>query len=71
MHEIRKSEVEKAKGARMFGIILGTLGRQGSTTLLNELENLMIKNNREYFVIFLSEINPQKLLRFEEVDAWI
>lgn len=31
----------------------------------------MIKNNREYFVLFLSEINPVKLLEFEEVDAWI
>lgn len=58
MHTIRKSEVEKAKSARMFGIILGTLGRQGSTTILGELESLMEKNNREYFVIFLSEINP-------------
>jgi 2-(3-amino-3-carboxypropyl)histidine synthase len=55
----------------MFGIILGTLGRQGSTNILEELENLMIKNNREYFVLFLSEINPLKLLEFEEVDAWI
>jgi 2-(3-amino-3-carboxypropyl)histidine synthase len=27
MHEIRKSEVEKAKGAKLWGLILGTLGR--------------------------------------------
>lgn len=71
MMDIRKAEVEKAKEARMFGIILGTLGRQGNTTILEELEKLMIKNNREYFVIFLSEISPDKLLKFEEVDAWI
>jgi len=64
MMAIRKAEVEKAKSARMFGIILGTLGRQGSTTILDELENLMLKNNREYFVLFLSEINPIKLLQF-------
>ena len=55
----------------MFGIILGTLGRQGSTNILQELEGLMLKNNREYIVLFLSEINPVKLLQFEEVDAWI
>jgi len=71
MMDIRKAEVAKAKEARMFGIILGTLGRQGNTTILEELEKLMIKNNREYFVIFLSEISPDKLLKFEEVDAWI
>lgn len=46
----------------MFGIILGTLGRQGSTSILDELENLMTKNNRDYIVVFLSEINPVKLL---------
>lgn len=63
--------MEKAKSAKMFGIILGTLGRQGNTTLLEELEKLMVKNNREYFVLFLSEISPQKLQMFEEVDAWI
>ena len=71
MLTIRKAEVEKAKGARMFGIILGTLGRQGSTNILEELEGLMIKNNREYFVLFLSEISPIKLLQFGEVDAWV
>jgi diphthamide biosynthesis enzyme Dph1/Dph2-like protein len=31
---IRKAEVEKAKDAKLYGIILGTLGRQGSTTIL-------------------------------------
>lgn len=71
MHTLRKAEVEKAKSAKMFGIILGTLGRQGSTTILQEIEHLLQKNNREYFVLFLSEINPIKLLKFEEVDAWI
>ena len=71
MQSIRKAEVEKAKNARLFGIILGTLGRQGSTNILNEIEQLMIKNNREYFVLFLSEISPVKLAKFEEVDAWI
>jgi diphthamide biosynthesis enzyme Dph1/Dph2-like protein len=38
---------------------------------MQEIENLMMKNNRDYIVVFLSEINPQKLLKFEEVDAWI
>ena len=69
--ENRKNEVEKAKSAKLFGIILGTLGRQGNTTILEELEKLMVKHGREYFVLFLSEISPEKLLMFEEVDAWV
>ena len=35
MHTIRRREVEKAKQAQMFGIIFGTLGRQGNQTLLS------------------------------------
>ena len=58
MMAIRKDEVEKAKSAKLFGIILGTLGRQGNTTILEELEKLMVKHGREYFVLFLSEITP-------------
>lgn len=37
MLTLRKNEVEKAKSAKIFGIILGTLGRQGSVTILEEL----------------------------------
>lgn len=58
MLNLRKNEVEKAKSSKIFGIILGTLGRQGSVTILEELYNLMKRKNREYFVLFLSEINP-------------
>ena len=62
MHAIRKSEIEKAKSAKFFGIILGTLGRQGNTSILAKLESLFNKLNRLYFVLFLSEINPEKLM---------
>ena len=58
MHEIRQNEVAKAKSAKLFGIILGTLGRQGNVQILDQLEVLMERTGREYFVLFLSEINP-------------
>jgi 2-(3-amino-3-carboxypropyl)histidine synthase len=34
MHVIRREEIEKAKSATLFGVILGTLGRQGSVGVL-------------------------------------
>lgn len=43
MHLIRRGEIEKAKNASLFGIILGTLGRQGNTSILKEIENLLKK----------------------------
>ena len=30
MHEIRFKEIQRARDAKMFGIVFGTLGRQGS-----------------------------------------
>lgn len=71
MQKIRLSEVDKARDAKFFGIILGTLGRQGSTTILEELENLFEKRNRDFFVVLMSEISLDKLKRFEDVDAWV
>jgi len=35
MHSLRKHAIETAKKAKRFGIILGTLGRQGSTSILD------------------------------------
>lgn len=67
MHEIRKSEVEKAKNAEFWGIILGTLGRQGSTSILEQLEELIKKNNKKYVVIYISEISLDKIKRFKKI----
>jgi 2-(3-amino-3-carboxypropyl)histidine synthase len=40
MHEIRESEIQKAKNARCLGIILGTLGRQGNSGLLENFRKI-------------------------------
>lgn len=35
MKDTRQKAIEKANGAQTFGLILGTLGRQGSTKVLD------------------------------------
>lgn len=35
MKDTRRKAIEKAKDAQTFGLILGTLGRQGSNKVLN------------------------------------
>lgn len=65
MKQIRFEQLEKAKDAKFFGVILGTLGRQGSTKVLDEIQELMRRHNKKYFVLFLSEILPDKLKRFK------
>jgi 2-(3-amino-3-carboxypropyl)histidine synthase len=40
--------------------------------LLKEIETLLRKRGKQFFVIFMSEISPAKLNRFEgKIDAWI
>ena len=71
MKKIRKGQIEIAKDGKLFGIILGTLGRQGNTAILEQIEQLFKRNGRKYFVMYLSEILPDKLARFKRVDAWV
>ena len=71
MRVIRQGQIEKAKDADLFGIILGTLGRQGNTSVLEQIQALFERHEKRYFVMFLSEILPDKLARFPKVGGWV
>ncbi|KAJ1758161.1 Diphthamide biosynthesis protein 1 [Coemansia sp. RSA 2523] len=71
MHSLRKNAVASAKQAKKFGLILGTLGRQGSPKVLEELQERLEQRNIAYEVILLSEIFPQKLAQFPDIDCWV
>ena len=71
MREIRTSEIDKAKHAKTLGIILGTLGRQGNTGLLENIRKICKDRKIKHFILLLSEVTPQKLEKFTKVDAWI
>ncbi|KAF9363304.1 Diphthamide biosynthesis protein 1 [Mortierella sp. NVP85] len=68
MHSLRKHAIETAKKAKRFGLILGTLGRQGSVSIL---ETKLKERGCDYTIILLSEIFPGKLAMFEDMDAFI
>lgn len=71
MKKIRRSAIDQARRAKKVGLILGTLGRQGSPSVLTKLEESLKHRNIEYIVLLLSEIFPSKLALFADVDAWI
>eukprot|EP01135_Chromosphaera_perkinsii_P001315 Nk52_evm42s164 gene=Nk52_evmTU42s164 len=71
MHSLRKSAIEKASKAKTFGLILGSLGRQGSPRVLKNLENQIKEAGLNYIIVLLSEIFPYKLSLFKDVDAWV
>jgi 2-(3-amino-3-carboxypropyl)histidine synthase len=73
MKSIRLSAIRRAMdpSVRTYGIILGTLGRQGNPAILGHIRSLLKKHNKKYFILLLSEIFPKKLDLFSHVDAWV
>lgn len=66
----RQKQVKTAESASNFGLILGTLGRQGSTKVLANLEKQLSNSDKHYVKILLSEIFPSKLALFG-LDAFV
>lgn len=72
MMDDRKRAIEKAMGAKSWGIVLGTLGRQGSLNSLEKLQRKMRDKGLDYVVVLISELSPKKIELFgDSVDAWI
>lgn len=71
LHTLRRDAIAAAKRAKKFGLILGTLGRQGNPNTLENLENRLRELDIPYVILLLSEIFPGKLKMFKDVDAWI
>ena len=72
MHKDRNVSIEQAKEARCVGLVLGTLGRQGSVGVLEGVQDLLEARGIDHFVILLSEILPEKLDKFgKNVDAFV
>ncbi|KAJ1967297.1 Diphthamide biosynthesis protein 1 [Dispira parvispora] len=71
MHTLRHEAITTAKRAKKFGLIVGTLGRQGSPKVVKELEQKLEARNLDYIVVLLSEIFPDKLAQFADIDAWV
>lgn len=71
MRQNRFRAIQRAKEAKTFGLILGTLGRQGSTKVLEYLKQRLQKHNKQSVIILMSEIFPAKLQLFGQVDAFV
>ncbi|KAL2236739.1 2-(3-amino-3-carboxypropyl)histidine synthase subunit 1 [Sesamum indicum] len=68
----RRRAIERAIGAKSWGIVLGTLGRQGNPMVLERLEGKMRDRGLDYMVVLISELSPKKIELFgDAVDAWV
>ena len=61
----------KARRGTKFGLILGTLGRQGSLSIYSRLKKILKKHNKTYLQFLMAEINPNKLDILKDIDVRI
>ncbi|CAH1178936.1 unnamed protein product [Phaedon cochleariae] len=71
MEKIRKESIAKARCAGTFGVIMGTLGRQGNVNVVEHLRKRLEESSKKTVVILLSEIFPHKLALFKNIDAFV
>ncbi|KAK9838131.1 hypothetical protein WJX81_003166 [Elliptochloris bilobata] len=71
MRAVRRAAVEAACGARVWGLVLGMLGRQGNPRVLRHLQAVLEKLGLEHVVVLLSEVAPAKLARLAGPEAWV
>jgi 2-(3-amino-3-carboxypropyl)histidine synthase len=61
--------INRAKSAKVFGIVLGTLGHQGNTSILQRLKTMLIKKKKLPINFLMSELFPQKLKLITQVEV--
>lgn len=72
MKRVRHHAISQAKSAQKWGVILGTLGRQGSNKVLDYITGQLRSRGCSVVVILLSEIFPEKLKLFgEDIDCFV
>lgn len=71
MRIIRQKAIEVGKKAKKIGLIIGTLGRQGSLKVVERIKGRLKELRMDYVMICLSEIFPDKLKLIEDVDCFV
>ncbi|KAK1289977.1 hypothetical protein QJS10_CPB18g01906 [Acorus calamus] len=72
MKEVRKCAILKARKASNWGVVFGTLGRQGNAGILGRLTARMEERGIDPMVVMMSEISPTRMELFgDSVDAWV
>ena len=67
----RYDAIEKSRDKKVFGLILGALGRQGNNATVERLSKALTASGKTVVKIILSEIFPQKLVLFENIDVFV
>nr|NVI70985.1 putative diphthamide biosynthesis protein 1 [Cucujiformia] len=71
MNKIRKKFIDDCTNASKFGVIMGTLGRQGNPKVVDHIVQRLKNKDKKVVVILLSEIFPKKLELFDQLNAFV
>ncbi|KAF2873086.1 putative diphthamide synthesis protein-domain-containing protein [Massariosphaeria phaeospora] len=71
LYDLRRTAILTARKAQTWGIILGSLGRQGNPHTLTLIENELKRRGLKSINLLLSEVFPGKLAMMADVDAWV
>jgi 2-(3-amino-3-carboxypropyl)histidine synthase len=71
MRDLRREAINAAKKARRWGLILGSLGRQGNPHTMGLIERKLDEMGIPWVNLLLSEIFPGKLALMSDVECWV
>ncbi|KAL1883910.1 Diphthamide biosynthesis protein 1 [Diaporthe australafricana] len=71
MKDLRRQAVDTAKSAKKWGLILGSLGRQGNPNTMTLIEKKLTALGIPWINLLLSEIFPGKLAMMSDVECWV
>ncbi|RCI16603.1 hypothetical protein L249_2237 [Ophiocordyceps polyrhachis-furcata BCC 54312] len=71
MRSLRSDAVRAARSARRWGLILGSLGRQGNPHTMALIEQRLRDRDIPFVNLLLSEIFPRKLALMTDVECWV
>ncbi|KAL6237298.1 Diphthamide biosynthesis protein 1 [Aspergillus navahoensis] len=71
MHTLRRDAIATARSAKKWGIILGSLGRQGNPHTMAMIESHLNERGIPFVNLLLSEIFPGKLAAMSDVECWV
>lgn len=71
MRDLRADAIRTAKRAKKWGLILGSLGRQGNPHTMAMIEARLKERGIPFVNLLLSEIFPGKLAMMTDVECWV
>ena len=71
MQDVRRRAIRAARTAKKWGLILGSLGRQGNPHTMALVEKKLAEKGVPWVNLLLSEIFPGKLASMADVECWV